>query len=181
MRTPDFRQPLCMISRALRVNIADQLVAADRRRPHACHAPPLPKWSLAPERVPSHSIAIVDKHVRSQQESALTPTCVEVGIPEFFGRRLQTSMTRATVKDSTAGLGQILVRGVFWLVGYPSMASRGCARIPWRMGCQEEFKARVFETRVSCSGGRPTTRDPHALRGERRRPHLKHSKKKKKR
>ena len=35
-----------------------------------------------------------------------TPTCGELGIPEFLGRRLQTSMTRATVEASTAGLGQ---------------------------------------------------------------------------
>ena len=30
----------------------------------------------------------------------------ELGTLEFFGHRLQTSMTRATVEDSTAGLGQ---------------------------------------------------------------------------
>ena len=35
----------------------------------------------------------------------------ELGTPEFFGHRLQTSMTRATVEDSTAGLGQILRTG----------------------------------------------------------------------
>ena len=31
--------------------------------------------------------------------------------PEFFGHRLQTSMTRATVEESTAGLGQTLRTG----------------------------------------------------------------------
>ena len=35
-----------------------------------------------------------------------TPTCGELGIREFLGRRLQTSMTHATVEASTAGLGQ---------------------------------------------------------------------------
>ena len=35
----------------------------------------------------------------------------EFGIFEFFGHRRQTSMTRATVEDSTAGLGQTLRTG----------------------------------------------------------------------
>ena len=43
------------------------------------------------------------------QRQGGTPTCGELGIPEFFGRRLQTSMTRATVEDNTAGLGQALL------------------------------------------------------------------------
>ena len=30
--------------------------------------------------------------------------------------------------------------------GYPSMTSRGCARIHWHIGCQEELKPSVYET-----------------------------------
>ena len=41
--------------------------------------------------------------------------------------RLETSMTRATEEDSTAGLGQNpSLRNVLWLVECPSMASHGC-------------------------------------------------------
>ena len=32
---------------------------------------------------------------------------------------------------------------VLWLVGYPSMASRDCARSCWYKGCQEEFSLRA--------------------------------------
>ena len=38
-------------------------------------------------------------------------TCGQPGIPKFFSHRLRTSMTRATVEDSTAGLGQTLRTG----------------------------------------------------------------------
>ena len=38
-------------------------------------------------------------------------TCGELGTPEIFGHRLQTSVTRATEEDGTAGLGQTLRRG----------------------------------------------------------------------
>ena len=47
--------------------------------------------------------------LRHNQRS--TPTCGKLGTPEFFGHRLQTSMTRATEEDSTAGLGQTLRTG----------------------------------------------------------------------
>ena len=49
----------------------------------------------------------------------------------------QTPMTRTTVEDS--------VRDVLWLVGDLSMAPRGCARIHWHGGCQEEFSPRAWE------------------------------------
>ena len=45
-----------------------------------------------------------------------TPTFGELGIPEFFGRRLRASMTRATVEGGTAGLGQTIRTGRPWLV-----------------------------------------------------------------
>ena len=65
----------------------------------------------------------------------------ELGIPKVFGRRLQTSMTRATVEDSRRPLvGGPSFHGVF-----------GMCTNPWHIGCQVEFKPRVFETRVSCS------------------------------
>ena len=37
--------------------------------------------------------------------------------------------------------GKPSARGVLWLVGSSSMASRGCARSPWHMGCQKELRA----------------------------------------
>ena len=49
---------------------------------------------------------------------------------EFFGRRLQTSMTRATVQDSTAGPGQNPPHGTssgWWVI------------LPWRLGTVHEF------------------------------------------
>ena len=53
-----------------------------------------------------------------------------------------------------------------------------------KSGDKEEFKPRVFVTPVSCSGGRPTTCDPHTLGGaqcgEQRRPDIKHIKNKNK-
>ena len=92
-----------------------------------------------------------------------TRTCRELGTPEFFGHRLKTSMTRATVDDGTAGLGQTLRtrsppwreisgRGVMvaWVIA--SVASQvvwvgECARSssppvhqsPWPIGGQMEF------------------------------------------
>ena len=44
-------------------------------------------------------------------------------------------MPRATVVESTAGLGQTLRAGRL-----------GCARIPWHTGCQEDFRPRVYAT-----------------------------------
>ena len=48
----------------------------------------------------------------------------------------------------------------------------------WHTGFQEEVRPGVFETHVSCSGGRPATCDPHAQGGaqcgEQRRSDLKH-------
>ena len=58
--------------------------------------------------------------------------------PRFFGHRLQSSMTRATVEDSAAGLGQALC------VGYPSMTSRDCACVHWHEDGQEEVKPRAW-------------------------------------
>ena len=78
---------------------------------------------------------------------------------ELEGHRLRTLMTRSTVEYSTAGLGHTIWTGRL-LVG--ELSFRGVSRMrinPPRMGCQVEFQPRVFETRVSCSGGRPTTCD----------------------
>ena len=71
------------------------------------------------------------------------------------------------------------VRGVLWLVGYPSMTSRGCARIQWYVGCQEVFRARAWEG-YQCRHGSPALgvgpMFPHALGcdqcGEQRGPDL---------
>ena len=65
---------------------------------------------------------------------------------------------------------KLSVRDVFWLVGYPSMASRYCARIHWQMGWAGGIQARSMRRRpmqawVSCSRGRTTACDPHALGG----------------
>ena len=49
-------------------------------------------------------------------DSEALPPVGELGTPEFFGHRLQISMTRATVEDRTADLGQTLQTGCF-LVG----------------------------------------------------------------
>ena len=64
-------------------------------------------------------------------------------------------MTRATARQVWA---EPSARGVLLLVGYLSMASRGCASIPWHTGCQVEFKPRA----LGCSGGRLSTCDWHA-------------------
>ena len=43
--------------------------------------------------------------------SEVLPQWEELGTPEFLCHRLQTSMTRATVEDGTAGLGQTFCKG----------------------------------------------------------------------
>ena len=48
---------------------------------------------------------------QSRSASLLNPSVGSSEPPEFFGHRLQTSMTPATVEDSTAGLGQTLRTG----------------------------------------------------------------------
>ena len=66
--------------------------------------------------------------------------------------------------------------------GRSLMASWGCARVHWHRGLPEGIQGtgrRQMQASVSCSGGRRTTRDPHAMggdqRGEHRGPDLKHS------
>ena len=66
-----------------------------------------------------------------------------LGYHEFFGRRLQTSMTRATVEDSTAGLGQTLRTGT---------SSGWWAILPWRLGSEHEFTGTWAAGRNSGSG-----------------------------
>ena len=51
-------------------------------------------------------------------EQCGTLTCGELRTPEFFGHRLQTSMTRATVEDSTAGPGQTVSAGLHLVGGF---------------------------------------------------------------
>ena len=79
-----------------------------------------------------------------------------------FGRRLLTSVTLATVEDSTAGLGQTLRTGGSLVGGFSFHGVSGLCMNPWDIGCHVEFKPRVFETHVSCSGfGQiPATRTP---------------------
>ena len=48
---------------------------------------------------------------RQRSNSEAFPLVGSSEPPEFFGHRLQSSMTRATVEDSTAGLGQTLRTG----------------------------------------------------------------------
>ena len=64
---------------------------------------------------------------RGSESRSDSPTWWRLRTPVLLGHRLQTSMTRATVDDSTAGLAKPSVRYVLRLVGYPSMASWGCA------------------------------------------------------
>ena len=53
--------------------------------------------------------------------------------------RLQTSMTRATVEDSTAGLGQTLRTGRPLVGGLSFHGVSGMCMNLWHMGCQVEF------------------------------------------
>ena len=59
---------------------------------------------------------------------------------EFFGHRLQTSMTRATAEDSTAGLGQTSRTGRALVGGLSFHGVSELCMDPWRTGCQEEFR-----------------------------------------
>ena len=95
----------------------------------------------------------------------------ELGTPEFFGHRLQNLMTRATLDEITAGLTQRCVRNLSWLMGEPSMTSRGCAWVRWHKGCQEEFRLKArgggrCRPRSLALGVRTTACDPHALDGD---------------
>ena len=58
-----------------------------------------------------HGAASSPKSRSSNKKDLMASACGELGTPEFFGRRFQTSMTRATVEESTAGLGQPLRAG----------------------------------------------------------------------
>ena len=98
--------------------------------------------------------------------------CSEPLSPEFFGHRRRTSMTCATVEDSTAGLGQSLRAGCP-LVGGLSFPRRlgTCACVPWHTGYWEEcrpqdMRRRPMQAWVSCSGGRSTACDPDTLVGD---------------
>ena len=90
--------------------------------------------------------------------------------PDFFRHRLQTSMTRATVEDSTAGLG------VLWLVCYPSRTSPGICVDPLAHRLPGGIQAQGVRTRVSCSGvGQlPATARPGWRSVQRRRADQKH-------
>ena len=104
--------------------------------------------------------------------SEALPPVGELGIPEFFGRRLHTSMTPATVEDSTAGLGQTLRTGRPLVDGLSFHGVSGLCMNSWHTGCQVDFKPRVFELLwASTTCLRPAR---HALGGawcsERRRP-----------
>ena len=91
----------------------------------------------------------------------------------FLGHRLQTLMTRATVEDSTAGLGQTLRTGRL-LVGGLSLHGLSGLCLSWTHGLPGGIRAqgmrrRTIQAWVSCSGrggGRATACDPHAVGGD---------------
>ena len=87
-----------------------------------------------------------------------TPTCGELGTLEFFGHRLQTLMTRATVEDGTARMGQTLQTARLLVGGLSLNGISGLCINLWHMGCQSGIQAQS----MSCSGGRLSTCDPHA-------------------
>ena len=116
-------------------------------------------------------------------------SCARLGTPEYFSHRLQqTSMTRATVEDSTAGRGQTL-RTRRPLVGGCSFhdVSGLCTKslahgLP--RGIQAQGMRHAADEGFVCrSGGRTTACEPHALGGaqcgEQRGSDMKHSKKQK--
>ena len=87
--------------------------------------------------------------------------------PEFFGHRLQTSMTRAIVETSTEGLGQTM-SSCWWVI------------LPWRPGGiqAQGMRRRPMQAWIAFSGSRTTACNPHALGGtrcgEQRGPDLEH-------
>ena len=109
-----------------------------------------------------------DKLSRSKP---LTPICGEFGTPEFFRCRFQTSMDRATVEDSTAGLGQLLRTGRPLVGGLSFHGVSGLCMSSLAHWLQGGVQAQVRRRRpmqawVSCSGGRTTACDPHAFGGD---------------
>ena len=95
---------------------------------------------------PAATLCVGEPHrFRGGAESG-SATCGEFETPEFFSHRLQTSVTRETVEDSMACVGQTL-RTERLLVGELPFhdVSRMCMN-PWHIGCQKEFKHRVCET-----------------------------------
>ena len=108
-----------------------------------------------------------------------TPTCGELGIPEFFCHRLHTSMTRATVEDSTAGAGQHSV-AERPRVGLSCQDILGCVSGP---GTQAAGRYSSLESLRHVSLALESANDLRPARpgvqcGEQRRPDLKHIKKK---
>ena len=73
--------------------------------------------------------------------------------PEFFGHRLQTSIARVTVEDSTGVHRPNPPYGAFlWLVVYPSRTSRGMCTNLLAHRLQEENKPRMYEKAGRCLG-----------------------------
>ena len=119
-------------------------------------------------------------------DSEALPPAGSSELPEFFGRRLQTSMTRATVEGGPAGhtlrLSVPDSGGQHGRSGPnpPNGASSGWwVILPWRPGAVHQSLAHwlpgEFKPRA-CSGGRLPTCDSHATPwvgawcGEQRRP-----------
>ena len=114
----------------------------------------------------------------------LPPTCREFGTPEFLGHGLQTSMTRATVDDGTAGLGQSLRTGRCLVGGssFHGVSGLCLSSLPHGLpaGSQAQgMRRRPMQAWVSCSESGTLVCDPHALGGdqcgEQRGPDLKQS------
>ena len=83
--------------------------------------------------------------------------------PQFLGHRLRTSMTRATVEDSTAGLGQTV--GGFSFHGVSGLCTHSLAHRGARREAQD-MRRRPMQAWVSTLLGRSTACDPHALVGD---------------
>ena len=87
------------------------------------------------------------------------------GIFEIFSRRLQTSMNRVTVENSTAGLGRTLLAGRLLVDGLSFRSVSGL--------CKSSLVHRLLRNsspvrvrRMSLArGSRPTICDPHAVGG----------------
>ena len=90
-----------------------------------------------------------------------------MGNPEFVGHRLQTSMTHATVEDSTAVLGQNTPYGTpsGWRLGaVHGFSGKQAAR---RNSTQAQGMRRwSMQAWVYCSGGLTTARGPHTSKPE---------------
>ena len=120
--------------------------------------------------VPSRPEGRPDSHEIPQCFTKKSEALPLVGNSEprvFFGPRLQTSMTRATVEDSAAGLVQILrtgrpLVGGLSFHGVWGLCTNPVARRPPRGIQAQDMRRRPMQAWVSRSGSGTTACDPHA-------------------